>query len=160
MKFVLKWMQTSAAMEHLEDVVKIFTVYVKASKKTIVVPVTLAGLPDSQTKQVTAARKAAEETLAQLPDRKGWKLEFEYFVDPGILDGWRIEVGGLVVEDMSVYLQARDTAASAAASVDYLSGPTATSVATEWPRNAETELLSSWCDELALFDAEEAKYGA
>eukprot|EP01063_Lacrimia_lanifica_P036592 TRINITY_DN7300_c0_g2_i1.p1 TRINITY_DN7300_c0_g2~~TRINITY_DN7300_c0_g2_i1.p1 ORF type:complete len:274 (+),score=138.44 TRINITY_DN7300_c0_g2_i1:59-880(+) len=160
MKFVLKWMQSSNAMEHLEDVAKIFTVYAKAAKKTVVVPVTLAGLPDSQTKAAAAARKAAEETLNAAADRKGWKIEFEYFVDPGIIDGWRVEVDGLVVEDMSAYLAARDNAASAAASVDYLSGPTMTSVATTWPRNAETEILSQWCEELSLFDAEEAKYGA
>eukprot|EP01064_Diplonema_japonicum_P033248 TRINITY_DN6506_c0_g1_i2.p2 TRINITY_DN6506_c0_g1~~TRINITY_DN6506_c0_g1_i2.p2 ORF type:complete len:265 (+),score=98.44 TRINITY_DN6506_c0_g1_i2:48-842(+) len=162
-KFVLKWMQTSSAMDNLEEVTKIFGIYVKAAKKTMVVDVTLAGLPEqaSQKANVDAAQKAAEATLANnFPNKKGWKLEYNYLVDPGIIDGWRLEVGSLVVEDMRVYLNAWTKAASASASVDYTAGPVSKAVATVWPQNAETEMLADWCDELATFDAEEAQYGA
>eukprot|EP01059_Diplonema_ambulator_P017300 TRINITY_DN2929_c0_g1_i1.p1 TRINITY_DN2929_c0_g1~~TRINITY_DN2929_c0_g1_i1.p1 ORF type:complete len:269 (+),score=95.29 TRINITY_DN2929_c0_g1_i1:51-857(+) len=159
-RFVLRWMQSCSAMDNLEEVAKIFGIYIKAAKKTIVVDVTLAGLPTSQAKNVEAAKQAAEATLAShFPEKKGWKLEFNYLVDPGIIDGWRLEIGSMVVEDMRVYLDAWNKAASAAASVDYTHGPTIKSLPTVWPQNAETDMLADWCDDLAAFDAEEALHG-
>eukprot|EP00659_Diplonema_papillatum_P010268 gene10268-15792_t len=159
-RFVLRWMQTSAQMERLEDVTKIFAIYVKAAKKTMVVPVTLAGLPETQQKNVDAAKKAAQTVLStRFPDKKDWKLEFDYVVDPGIIDGWRLEVGSLVVEDMSAYLSTFEKAAGASAQVDYTAVPVAKPLATEWPLNAGVEMFSDWCDELTTYDMEEAKFG-
>ena len=185
MKFVLRWMQSNSQMDTLDVVGKIFGTYVRSSKKVMLVPVTLAGLPAGQVSQIAEAKKAAEATLAEYhADKKGWKLEFEYLVDPGIIDGWRIEVGSIVVENMSAYLKEADAAAAGGEmvcnlipscelrysyciitkqttkQVDYTSGPSAVAAATVWPENPETSRLQDWCDELSLYDAEEAVIGA
>eukprot|EP01061_Rhynchopus_euleeides_P024772 TRINITY_DN39938_c0_g1_i1.p2 TRINITY_DN39938_c0_g1~~TRINITY_DN39938_c0_g1_i1.p2 ORF type:complete len:284 (+),score=138.26 TRINITY_DN39938_c0_g1_i1:48-854(+) len=159
-RFVLRWMQATSQMDKLEEVARIFQVYIKAAKKTIVVPVTLSGLPESNAKQAEAARKAAQATVAaRLPEKKDWALEFHYLVDPGILDGWRVEVASLVVEDMSAYLERRSKAEEESTAADFTSGPKEVSATTTWEQNPETELLGDWVDELSLYDAEEARAG-
>eukprot|EP01060_Flectonema_neradi_P033487 TRINITY_DN563_c3_g1_i1.p1 TRINITY_DN563_c3_g1~~TRINITY_DN563_c3_g1_i1.p1 ORF type:complete len:264 (+),score=81.40 TRINITY_DN563_c3_g1_i1:106-897(+) len=161
LKFVLRWMQANNQMDNLEVSAKIFGAYVRSAKKVMLVPVTLAGLPSSQASQIAEAKKAAEATLAEYhADKKGWKLEFEYLVDPGIIDGWRIEVGSIVVENMSAYLKEADAAATGGEAIDYTTGPASATATTVWPENPETSRLAEWCEELSLFDAEESVLGA
>ena len=159
-RFVLRWMQSASSMDKLEEVAHIFQVYVKSAQKTIVVPVTLSGLPESNKTQAEAARKAAAATVAaRLPEKKDWKLEFEYLVDPGILDGWRLNVGSFVVEDMSAYLDRRSKAEGESAAADFSQGPKEAFTVTEWKHNPETEALGEWVNELSQYDAEEARSG-
>ena len=162
-KFTLRWMQTSAQMDKFDDVAKIFQIYVKAAQKTVVATITLPGLPESNGKLAEAAKAAATQQFKEAfpaKAKEGWKLEFSYLVDPGILAGWRAEVGSYVLEDMKVYLAARAAAETESHGADFLAGPKEQFTATAWPATPETEIMGDWCDELAQFDAEEARFGA
>lgn len=150
--FTLIWMQNNGMLELLGSVRESFETYVNAQRKKAVAKIYVADAKDS----TAEAKKVATELHKSLTELNGFTLEFKTVVDKTIVSGFAVEIAGRYVN------QAKGAEASAQVAsddVDYTNIPAPKVNKTVWEDNVETEVLRKYIDQLAQFDAEEAKIG-
>lgn len=158
-RFTLAWMQKSQLLDKIDSVTDIYKLYVASSRKTLMASVTLYG-PDKG-KNSTAAKDAATKLMdAYFSEKKGWKLNIDETNLGGSINGFRVNVGGMTFEDTAAIKAAAAAATSSADLTECTTVPVAKFQPTVWPENIEADVLSKWTQELSLYDAEEARYGA
>jgi hypothetical protein len=151
--FTLVWMQNNGMLELLSAVRESFETFVNAQKKKAVAKIYVSDVKDSA---VAEAKKVAQELHKATADLAGYSLEFKVLVDKEIVSGFAVELVGQYVN------QAKGAQASAKVStdeVDYTNVPTPKISKTIWEDSVETEMLRKYIDQLAQYDAEEAKNG-
>lgn len=155
--FTLMWMKDNGMLELLPAVREAFETYVNAQRKKVVAKIYVSS--DKDTAAVAEAKKVAQEAHKAESRFAGTTLEFKVVVDKEILTGFSVDVSGAFINNAVGKADAAAGAATAAADVDYTNVPVAKIVKTIWADNVETEILRKYFDQLALFDAEEAKNG-
>lgn len=153
MFFTLVWMQNNGMLELLPAVRESFETYVNAQKKKAVAKIFVNDAKDAS---IAEGKKIAQELFKSAQELAGYTLEFKVVIDKDIVSGFAVELIGLYVN------QAKGAEAStkiSADDVDYTNVPTPKVTKTIWEDNVETEMLRKYIDQLALYDAEEAKNG-
>lgn len=151
--FTLIWMQNNGMLELIPAVRESFETYVNAQKKKAVAKIYVNDLKDAS---VAEAKKVAQELHKGNSDLNGYTLEFKIIVDKEIVSGFAVDLVGQYVN------QAKGAEASAKISgddVDFTNIPAPKISKTIWEDNVETEVLRKYIDQLAQYDAEEAKNG-
>lgn len=152
--FTLVWMENNGMLDLIPSVRDAFETYVNAQRKKAVVKIFVADAKD--TKAVSEAKKVAEELHKSTKDLNGFTLEFKTLVDNTFVSGFAVELAGQFVN------QAKGVETNAAKSsddVDYTNVPAPKISKTVWDDNVETEVLRKYVEQMALYDAEEAKTG-
>jgi len=150
--FTLVWMQNNGMLELIPSVREAFETYVNAQRKKAVAKIYV-----NDAKDVSAeAKKVATELHKSIAELNGFSLELKTVIDKSIVSGFAVEIAGRYVN------QAKGAEASAKVAsddVDYTNVPVPKVSKTVWEDNVETEVLRKYIDQLAQYDAEEAKVG-
>lgn len=151
--FTLVWMQNNGMLELIPQVREAFETYVNAQRKKSVAKIFVSDAKDAS---VAEAKKVATELHKSVKELAGFALDFVVVVDKSIISGFAVELAGQFVN------QAKGAEASskvASDDIDYTNIPVPKVIKTVWDDNVETEVLRKYIDQLALYDAEEAKLG-
>lgn len=151
--FTLIWMQNNGMLELLPGVRDSFETYVNAQKKKAVAKIYVNDAKDAS---IAEAKKVAQELHKANADLNGYTLEFKTVIDKDIVSGFAVELVGLYVNQAK---GAESSAKVSADDIDYTNVPAPKITKTIWEDNVETEVLRKYIDQLAAFDAEEAKVG-
>lgn len=152
--FTLVWMENNGMLELLPSVRDAFETYVNAQRKKAVVKIFVADAKD--TAAVNEAKKVAQELHKETKDLNGFTLEYKTLVDKSFVSGFAVELAGQFVNQAK---GAETVAAKSSDDVDYTNVPVPKFNKTVWEDNVETEVLRKYIDQMAQYDAEEAKTG-
>lgn len=152
--FTLIWMQNNGMLEFLPAVRDAFETFVNAQRKKAVAKLFVADTKDAAA--VADAKKVATELHKSLKELTGFTLELVTVVDKSIVSGFAVELAGQYVNQAK---GAEASARIASDDVDYTNVPVPKVVKTIWEDSVETEVLRKYIDQLAQYDAEEAKNG-
>lgn len=155
--FTLMWMKDNGMLELLPAVREAFEAYVNAQRKKVVAKIYVGSEKD--TAAINEAKKIAQETHKGETRFASTSLDFKVIVDKEILSGFSVDVAGAFVNNAVGAADAAASASAASADVDYTNLPAPKVTKTIWADNVETEVLRKYFDQLALYDAEEAKMG-
>ena len=153
--FTLVWMQNNGMLEQIPAVRAAFETYVNAQRKKTIAKIFVGEGSDAKN-ATTEGKKLAQELHKGLKELSGFSLDTKVIVDKEIVSGFAVELAGQYVN------QAKGAEATIKASdddVDYTNVPVPKFSKTVWADSIETEMLRSYIDKLAQYDAEEAKMG-
>jgi F0F1-type ATP synthase delta subunit len=155
--FVLNWMRSNGMLEQIADVSAAFETYVNAKAKKVVAKIYVAPGQEKNAGIVNAAKEAAQKLHKAAAATANFTLDYKVVADSAITEGFSVDVNGAFVSNAKGADVA--DASAAAKEVDYTSVPASKFAKTKWEDSIETEVLRKYFDQLAAFDAEEAKYG-
>lgn len=155
--FTLNWMGANGMLEALPAVRTAFETYVNAKNKKVIAKIYVAPGKEADAATVNEAKAAAQQLHKGNAAVSGFALEFKVAADPEIVSGFAVDVGGAYASTA----KGADAqgAAGAAREVDYTQVPASKVSKTKWADSVETEVLRKYFEQLALYDAEEAKVG-
>lgn len=153
--FTLHWMQQNSMLDQLSSVRSCFESYVNAQRKKAVAKVFIKDAAD--TASVNEGKKIAAEMHKDNKEISAFALEFEVLVDSTITSGFCVELAGSYVNQAKGIPAAGSI--NSAVDIDFTNIPNAKSIKTTWDDSIETEILRKYIEQLAQFDAEEAKNG-
>lgn len=154
--FTLHWMQSNGMLEVIPAVEEVYNVYVNAKQKKAVAKVFVNPKQVNDTALLNKAKEAAAKLQAENAALKGFTLTVQAIGDADILSGFSVDLNGAYFSEAK---GEEIKTASAAAEVDYTQVPKSTFSKTKWDQSAETEVLGKYFENLAKYDAEEAKNG-
>eukprot|EP00744_Colponema_vietnamica_P004115 GILI01006196.1.p1 GENE.GILI01006196.1~~GILI01006196.1.p1 ORF type:complete len:261 (-),score=112.68 GILI01006196.1:251-1033(-) len=155
--FTLMWMKDNGMLDLLPAVRAAYETYVNAQRKKVIAKIYVSSEKD--TEAINEAKKAAQETHKAESRFASTNLEYKVIVDKEILSGFSVDVSGSFVSNAKGAADAAASASAATAEIDYTNLPVAKFNKTIWADNVETEVLRKYFDQLAQYDAEEAKLG-
>lgn len=152
--FTLVWMQKNGMLELLPEVQGAFETFVNAQRKKVVATVYVGDEKDATS--IATAKKAAQELHKANKTLSSYTLDFKVVLDKQIVSGFAVDISGQYINEAKGLVTTTETAAG---DIDYTNIPAAKVFATTWDDNVETEVLRRYFDQLAAYDAEEAKMG-
>lgn len=155
--FTLMWMKDNGMLELLPAVRDAFETYVNAQRKKVVAKIYVGSEKD--TASINEAKKVAQETHKSESRFASTALDYKVIVDKEIISGFSVDVAGAFVNNAKGAADASASTSAASADIDYTNLPVAKFNKTIWDDNVETEILRKYFDQLAQYDAEEAKLG-
>jgi len=158
--FVLNWMRANGMLENLAEVQAAFETYVNAKAKKVVAKIYVAPGEEKNATTVNAAKEAAQKLQKQSASIATFSMDYRVAADSTIKSGFSVDVNGAFVSTAKGQDAMEGAGGDAAAKeVDYTAVPAAKYPKTKWEDSIETEVLRKYFDQLAQYDAEEAKYG-
>jgi hypothetical protein len=152
--FTLVWMQKNGMLELLPEVQGAFETFVNAQRKKVVAVIYVGDEKD--TASVATAKKAAQELHKATKSISSHTLDFKIVLDKQIVSGFAVDISGQYINEAKGLVSATEATTG---DVDYTNIPAPKVFATNWDDNVETEVLRRYFDQLAAYDAEEAKMG-
>jgi hypothetical protein len=153
--FVLNWMQQNAMLDQISVVRATFETYVNALRKKAVARIYVGD--EKNAAAIAEGKKVAAELLKGTKELEGFTLETVTVVDSTFVSGFSVELAGQFVNQGQGAQVAN--AVKKDDDVDYTNAPAAKVCKTVWEDSVETEVLRKYIEQLAQFDAEEAKIG-
>ena len=153
--FTLNWMQQNGMLDQIPVVRATYEAYVNALRKKAVARIYVGD--EKNAAAIAEGKKIAAELLKANKELAGFTLETVTVLDKTVVSGFTVELAGQYVNQG----QGADVAAAkkSTADVDYTNAPATKVVKTIWEDSVETEVLRKYIEQLAQFDAEEAKIG-
>eukprot|EP00796_Vickermania_ingenoplastis_P006623 gene6623-4743_t len=152
-RFTLEWMQSNGMLDQLVDVAEVYETYVNAKMNRVTVKIYVG---QEQSEEVLQrAKDAADALLRSNASLAGFSPVYKICVDRSIVEGFSLDVQGMFhSEAKGVQVET-----GAAGEADYTAIPVPHLPKTTWADNVETEVLRSYLNSLAQYDAEEVKTG-
>ena len=153
--FTLNWMQQNGMLDQISVVRATYETYVNALRKKAVARIYVGD--EKNATGIAEGKKVAAELHKLAKELTGFTLETVIVVDKTIVSGFTVELAGQYVNQA----QGADvaTAAKSSADVDFTNVPAPKISKTAWEDSVETEVLRKYIEQLAQYDAEEAKLG-
>jgi F0F1-type ATP synthase delta subunit len=148
--FAMKWMQKNGLLTNFQEVAVTYETLVNAQKKKHVAKIYVA----DEKADVKEAKEVAKKLLEGTPFAS-FSLDFTTVVDSSIASGYSLECAGKFYSTAAGH----QTKAVSQDNQDFTNVPVIAAAKTTWEDSVETEVLARYLENLALFDAEEAKNG-